>query len=113
MKKVLGLLAAGFLALPLLMTTPQTASADVVSELIGKNWTVTGRVNGTVVYNPDGTARWRNRWGLSGGGKWRKKSASQLCVAWDAFQGGREGCFTVSKVGPNRFDTSMGMTLSR
>jgi glutamate synthase domain-containing protein 3 len=36
-----------------------------------------------------------------------------VCVAWDAFQGGREGCFTVSKIGPNRFDTSMGMTLSR
>lgn len=113
MKHILSVSAAGLVSLPLMLAAPATASADLVSELIGKRWQVTGRVNGSVIYNPDGSAQWRNRWGLRGNGEWRKKSANQMCVRWYAFQNGREGCFTVSKVGPNTFDTSMNMTLSR
>ena len=86
MKHILSLFAAGLVSLPLMLAAPATASADLVSELIGKRWQVTGRVNGSVIYNPDGSAQWRNRWGLRGNGEWRKRAPTRCACAGMPFR---------------------------
>ena len=117
MKKLLGLIACAALCIAGASFVDGTAGKaeakpQYINDIVGKQWNVTGRVRGTVIYNPNGTASYRTRWGLRGNGEWRR-AGDRMCVRWFAFQGGREGCFTIQKEGPSRYSTSVGLTLSR
>ena len=92
--------------------SPAFAKTQYINEIVGKRWNVSGRVTGTVIYNPNGSASYRTSWGIRGKGEWRR-SGNRMCVRWYAFQNGREGCFTIQKVSAQRFNTSIGLTLYR
>jgi hypothetical protein len=88
-------------------------NADQIKDMvIGKKlaWVSKNGSKGSTVYFADGTAS-VTVGGKPDTGKWRLKG-SNLCVTWTWIRDGKEGCFTITAAGDDKYDTSTGITFT-
>ncbi len=101
---------AFFLTANYASAAPMTAEA-LKAEYVGKtlSFVAPNGAEGKVKFSKNGKARlWKTNFDIKRDtGTWRFKG-NRICNTWKKVRGGKEKCFTITKIGPKKFTNQDG-----